>query len=135
MYKSLLNSLTGRIEKRILYNKFNQWRKQKKINLNEEFEKYRNLQNSLMKFAKNKNKDTKINFLNKLKETKGKFIIKKFGSKIFDKFQNKNKILLRKSFYKWRNQTKNKEIKNLKHKKYIIKIFKSLEKCYKFNKK
>ncbi len=116
LYKSLLNSLTGRIEKRILYNKFNQWRKQKKINLNEEFEKYRNLQNSLNKFAKNKIKDSKKNFWEKIKETKGKFVIKKFGGKIYEKFKNKNKNLLRKHFYKWRNQTKNSEIKNLKHK-------------------
>ena len=116
LYKSLLNSLTGRIEKRILYNKFNQWRKQRKINLNEEFEKYRNLQNSLMKFAKSKIKNSRKNFWEKLKETKGKFAMKKFGGKIFEKFQNKNKSLLRKHFYKWRNQTKNSEIKNLKHK-------------------
>ena len=122
LYKHLLKNIINKIQKRILFNKFNQWRKKPKIDINSEMQKVSNFFNALNKGINNSLKDDKKDFLEKLNKTRDKHSLNNAANKIYDVINNKRKLILKYYLYKIRSDLKNEEIKDLYKQllKYII---------------
>ena len=122
IYNTLLKNLILRIEKRILYKRFNQWRQRPKININEEFSKIRDFTEILSKFFNSNIRPEKYDFLDKLETTRANRALEKSAKKIYKNYKKKQRRLLRHYFYKWRGQTKSSEISELQNQllKYLF---------------
>ena len=122
LYNVLLKNIINKIQKRILYKKFNQWRKKPEIDINSEMQKINNFIYLLSKGVnKAYNNDRKL-FLDNLNKTRDKHTLNKAAKRIYDIIDAKRKIILKYYLYKIRSDLKNEEIKDL-HKqllKYII---------------
>ena len=121
LFKFLLLSLSNKIKKRILYNKFIQWKKQKKINLNEILKNYGNIMKFLYNYCKKYTKPNKKIFLNNLKYVKSSRKLNNVSKNIFSKYKIKNRYKLLIHLYKWKNQIKNIQLNSMKNK--ILKYF------------
>ena len=122
VYNHLLKNIINKIQKRILYNKFNQWKKKPKVDINSEIQKINNICNSLKKGINNSLNGDKKLFLDKLNKTRDKHTLNNATNKIHDVINNKRKLILKYYFYKLRSDVKNEEIKDLHRQllKYII---------------
>ena len=126
LYKTLLKNLISKIEKRILYKRFNQWRTRPKLDVNGEIKKIVNFTEIIQKIFKNYFNDDYKDFLDKLEKTRDEHSLKNAGKNIFQIYNNKSKILLRYYLYKWRSQIKDEELKDL-HKQLLRFLLTSLE--------
>ena len=131
LFKFLLLLLSKKIKKRILFNKFNQWKKQKKINLNEILKIYGKIMKFLYNYCKKYTKSNKKIFLNNLKYVKSSRKLNFVSKKILSKYKIKNRYKLLIYLYKWKNQIKNIQLNFMKNK--ILKYF--IIKNYNNNKK
>ena len=73
------------------------------IDINSTLKKYKILYNSLMKLTKISTKETKIEFLNKIKKINYSLLVKKLGKKMYSKYSTKDRIKLNHYFFKWRD--------------------------------
>ena len=122
LFKTLLKNIISNINKRILYKRFNQWRKKPIIDPKEEMKKINNFINKLyFIYKKHYNDDYKI-FLDKLDRTRDEHALKNAANKLFKKCDDKRKAILRYYLLKWRSQIKNDELNELHRQllKYII---------------
>ena len=124
LYKTLFKNIVSKIEKRILYKRFNQWRKRPKVNVNEEMKKVVDFTKILQKIVKNYYNDDYKTFLSKFERTRDTHALNNAGKKLFKIYNNKGRMILKLKyyFYKWRSKIKDVELKDL-HKqllKYIV---------------
>ncbi len=105
----------------------------KNIDINSTLKKYKILFNALNKLSKISTKETKIEFLNKIKKISYSLMVKKIGNKIYSKYSIKDRIKLNYYFYKWRDITNSFNIQGMKTQlfKYLFrnKDFKSKKLC------
>ena len=122
VYKHLLKNIISKIQKRILYKRFNQWRQKPQININEELKKINTLVNSLHDYIKNGYNIDRKKFLQNLKKTRDKHALNKAANKIFKIIDESRKLILKYYLYQLRSDIKNEEIKDLHRQllKYII---------------
>ena len=113
LYKTLLKNIINKIEKRILYKRFNQWRKRPKVNINDEMKKIVDFTNILNKIFRNSYLEEYKKFLEQLDKTRDEHCINNAGKNIFKAYKGKGKSELRFYFNKWRNQIKDESIKKL----------------------
>ena len=122
VYNHLLKNIINKIQKRILYKKFNQWRKKPDVDVKSEMQKINNFINLLNKGVNKAYNDDRKTFLDNLNKTRDKHALNNATKKIYDIINEKRKIILKYYLYKIRSDLKNEEIKDL-HKqllKYII---------------
>ena len=122
LYVTLLKNLINKINNRILYKRFNQWRLRQKSDSKLEMKKINDFSNKLYDTFKNHYNEEYKSFLDKLFISRDEHSLKKAANKLFKIFNNKRKAILRYYLFKWRSQIKNDELKEL-HKqllKYII---------------
>ena len=126
LYKNLLKNIINKIEKRILYKRFNQWRTRPKVDVNGEMKKITTLTDILKKVVKNYYNDDYKNFLVNLEKTRDIHSLINAGKNLYKIYNNKRNILLRYYLYKWRSQIKDDELKDL-HKQLLKFLLTSLE--------
>ena len=122
LYKHLLKNIINKIQKRILYKRFNQWRKKPPIDINSEMQKINNFVNILKKDINKAYNDDRKTFLDNLNKTRDQHALNNAAKKIFDVINKNRKIILKYYLYKIRSDIKNEEIKDLHRQllKYII---------------
>ena len=122
LYNHLLKNIMNKIQKRKLYNRFNQWKKKPEVDINSEMKKINNFFNVLHKDINNSLKEDKKKFLNNLNKTRDKHALNNAVNKIYDVINNKRKLILKYNLYKIKSNLKNEEIKELHRQllKYII---------------
>ena len=125
LYKTLLKNLINKINNRILYKRFNQWRAKPQSDLKEEMKKINNFTNKLHDIFKKHHYDTYKSFLEKLNKTRAPHSLQNAANKIFKIFNNKRKAILKYYLFKWRSQIKNDELNEL-HKQLLKYIFTTL---------
>ena len=127
LYQTLIKNMINKINTRILYKRFNQWRKKPQTDTKSEMKKINDFTNKLNDFfKKHYYNDYKI-FLEKLNKTRDEHCLKNGANKLFKICNNKRRIILRYYLYKWRSQIKNDELNELHRQllKYIIVSFNS----------
>ena len=117
-----------------IFYKFNKKiNKNTNIDINSTLKKYNILLNALNKLAKINTKETKIEFLNKIKKISYSLKVKNIGNKIYSKYSIKDRIKLNHYFFKWRHITNFLDIQGIKTHlfKYLFrnKDFKSKKLC------
>ena len=122
LYITLLKNLINKINKRILHNRFNQWRAKPQIDIKDEMKKINSFVNKLYDVYKKHYNDDFKDFLIKLDKTRDKHSLENAANKIFKICNNKRKVILRYYLFKWRSQAKNDELNELHRQllKYII---------------
>ena len=113
IYNTLLKNLLKSIERRILYKRFNQWRRRPKIDIYYEFHKIREFTDTLNKILKSRVRPEKYDFFDKLDMTRADRALIHAGKVLYKNYKKKSRRLLRHYFYKWRGQTKSSEIMEL----------------------
>ena len=126
LYKTLLKNIISKIEKRILYKRFNQWRARPKVDVTGEMKKVVNFTKIVQKIIKNYYNDDYQTFIEKLEKTRDVHSLKNAGKNLYKIYNNKSKMLLRYYLYKWRSQIKDDELKDL-HKQLLKFLITSLE--------
>ena len=122
VYKHLLKNIINKIQKRILYKRFNQWRKKPDIDIKSEMQKINNFINVLNKGINKAYNDDRKKFLENLNKTRDKHALNNAANKIYDVINKRRKIILKYYLYKLRSDLKKEEIKELHRQllKYII---------------
>ena len=126
LYKTLLKNIISKIEKRILYKRFNQWRARPKVDVTGEMKKIVEFTKIVKEVYKNYYDDDYKTFLERLEKTRAPHAMDKAGKNLFKIYNNKSKIILRYYLYKWRSQIKDDELKDL-HKQLLKFLITSLE--------
>ena len=126
LYKTLLKNIISKIEKRILYKRFNQWRTRPKVDVTGEMKKIVTFTKIIQKIFKDYYDDDYKTFLDKLEKTRDEHSLKNAGNNLFKIYNNKIQILLRYYLYKWRSQIKDDELKDL-HKQLLRFLITSLD--------
>ncbi|MGL4948360.1 MAG: hypothetical protein ACRC42_03155, partial [Mycoplasma sp.] len=122
LYKTLLNTMFNKRKNRILFNRFNQWRKTPKIDLEALFDRYKKMNDMVKRTVNHVNKPTKKDFFERLKKTISPSTYKSVCKKWMQKYLQGDKRNIRTYFYKWREQNKNLEIYDWKKQwfKYLL---------------
>ena len=114
LYKSLLNTQLNKRRNRILSNRFNQWRKTPKVDMEAIFDRYRRMNDMIKKTVDYVLKPTKKDFLDRTSQMINPKSFKLAGQRLYEKYVLRDRMLLRYYLYKWRDQCKNMEIYDLK---------------------
>ena len=126
IYKNLLKNIINKINNRILYKRFNQWRARPKVDVTGEMRKINDFVNILHDVCKNHYNDDYKNFLDRLNKTRDPHSLKNGANKLFKIYNNKRNIILRYYLYRWRSQNKRDELKDL-HRQLLRYIITSLQ--------
>ena len=126
IYKSLLINIIDKIEKRILYKRFNQWRARPKVDVHGEIKKIRDFTEIIKEVFKNYYNNDYRKFLEKLEKERAPHSLQKAGKNMFKIYSKKAKNILKYYLYKWRSQIKDYELKDL-HKQLLKFLITSLE--------
>ncbi|MGL4948124.1 MAG: hypothetical protein ACRC42_01935, partial [Mycoplasma sp.] len=119
-YKTLLNTMFNKRKNRILNNRFNQWRKTPKIDLDELFNRYKDMVDMINKTVNHCLKPTKKEFLDRTAKTTHPNALKKPCQKLWERYWLGDRNKLRHYFYKWRDQLNNLKWYDLK--KQVLKV-------------
>ena len=126
IYKNLLKNIINKINNRILYKRFNQWRARPKVDVTGEMRKINDFVNILHDVCINHYNDDYKNFLDRLNKTRDPHSLKNGANKLFKIYNNKRNIILRYYLYRWRSQNKRDELKDL-HRQLLRYIITSLQ--------
>ncbi len=127
LYNTLLKNIISKIEKRILYKRFNQWRTRPKVDVKGEMKKYVDFTKIMQKIVKNYYNDEYDTFLKKFEKTRDVHSLNKAGQNVFNFYYNKkSKMILKYYLYKWRSKIKDYELKDL-HKQLLKFLVTSLD--------
>ena len=114
LYKSLLTTVLKKRKYRILSNRFAQWKKQPKLDLDALFDRYKAMNDMIRRTWNYVLKPDKQKFLAGVKKTIHPKSYKLAVNRLLDQYLNKDRTMLRYFLYKWRDQCRNYEIFDLK---------------------
>ncbi|MCQ2815840.1 MAG: hypothetical protein MJ252_01105 [archaeon] len=110
----LVNTILKKTKNRILSNRFNQWRKKPDIDLEALFQRYKGLTNLVRRTVKFVIRPTKKEFFDKTKGTVSDSAKQRAAKKLVEKYLNTDRLSMRHTFNKWKDQCRNMVIKDLK---------------------
>ena len=111
---NLLSVLTKKIERRILYKRFNRWRLRPKLDVKNELGKYRMFERLMTDLYNRKTLNDKAKLLNVLKSLSNNSAKFSAGGEFIKKYNLKDNRVLKYYFVKWRKRTQEMGIKDLK---------------------